>query len=84
VPCIHIFFLNAAGMLTKSKGQILHIAATLHVLFNLEAPKEIPTVISEAAIKGAIDLTDLCIQCAAFLAGRGTSKEIIQEISEGN
>ena len=57
-------------MLSKSKGQILRVAATLHVLFHVNTPLVIPDVISTEAIKAAIDLVDVCIQHSAFLAGR--------------
>ena len=71
------------GLLSKSKGQIIRIAATLHVLFNIETPLAIPTVISDAAIKAAINLVDVCIQHAAFLAGRGDVEETVQEMIKG-
>ena len=74
---------NHIGLLSKSKGQIIQIAATLHVLFNIETPLAIPTVISDAAIKAAINLVDVCIQHAAFLAGRGDVEETIQEMMKG-
>ena len=67
-------------MLSKSKGQILRVAATLHVLFHIEKPMDIPTTISDAAIEAAIDLVDVCIQHAAFLAGRGEVDDMIDEI----
>ena len=70
-------------MLSKSKGQILRIAATLHVLFNLETPLSIPAVISDSAIKAAINLVDVCLQHAAFLAGRGEIDETIQDMIKG-
>ncbi len=67
-------------MLSKSKGQILRVAATLHVLFHIDSPLAIPPVI---AIEAAIDLVDMCIQHAAFLAGRGKVQDIIDGISKG-
>ena len=42
-----------------------------------ETPLAIPTVISDAAIKAAINLVDVCIQHAAFLAGRGDVEETV-------
>ena len=74
---------NHIGLLSKSKGQIIQIAVTLHVLFNIETPLAIPTVISDAAIEAAINLVDVCIQHAAFLAGRGDVEETIQEMMKG-
>ena len=59
------------GMLSKSKGQILRIAATLHVLFHINTPLAIPNVIGRDAVKAAINLVDVymhptrCIYCWA-------------------
>lgn len=75
--------LNPTGMLSKSKGQILRVAATLHVLFNIETPLDIPSEITTAAIKAAINCVDVCIQHAAYLAGRGGIEETIEEITKG-
>ena len=72
-----------AGMLSKSKGQILRVAATLHVLFHIDTPLAIPSVIGEDAMKAAIDFVDVCIQQAAFLAGRGNVQEAIEELAKG-
>lgn len=72
------------GMLSKSKGQILRIATTLHVLFNVETPLNIPDVISEKAIKAAINMVDVCLQHAAFLAGRGDIDDTIQKMIKGD
>ena len=73
------FILLNVGMLSKSKGQILRIAATLPVLFNLETPLSIPAAISDSAIKAAINLVDAYLQHAAFLAGRGEIDETIRK-----
>ena len=70
-------------MLSKAKGQILRVAASLHVLFNINTPHTIPQTISDVAIKAAVDLVDVCIQHAAFLAGRGDVEETIQGLVEG-
>ena len=42
-------------MLSKAKGQILHVAASLHVLFNINTPHTIPQTISDNAIKAAVN-----------------------------
>lgn len=70
-------------MLSKAKGQVLRVAASLHVLFNIDTPLTIPQEISDAAIKAAVDLVEVCIQHAAFLAGRGDVDETIQGLVEG-
>ena len=58
-------------MLSKSKGQILRIAAVMHALFHWETPASIPELISEVAIKAAVSFVEFCIQHACYLAGRG-------------
>ena len=64
-------------MLSKSCGQILRVAATLHVLhYNLV----IPDTISESAIKAAENFVDMCIQHAAYIAGRGNVEEAVSTI----
>ena len=64
-------------MLSKSKGQTLRLAATMHALFHWKTPDTIPAKISDEALKAAVSFVDLCNQHAAFLAGRTTiSKEI--------
>ena len=68
------------GMLSKSKGQILRVAAALHVLFSLGCSDEISTEISEEAIAAAIKLVGLCCQQTAYMAGRGDIKEEIEII----
>ena len=67
-------------MLSKSKGQTLRVTATLHVLFHMETPLDVPDVISTATIEAAQNIMDVCIQHAAFLAGQGDVEDTIQEI----
>ena len=67
-------------MLSKSKGQILRVSACLHVLFCIETPTVIPDVIS---MEAAIDMVDVCIQHAAYLAGRGDVNEMIEDMGKG-
>lgn len=73
-------------MLSKSKGQILRVAAFLQVLFTLPMDEDQSscssspeiTVISEDAIKAAIDFVEVCCQQAAFIAGKGTIDEEVE------
>lgn len=67
-------------MLSKSKGQILRVAATMHVLFYWEKPHDIPTIIDDKAVQAAIGFVDLCIQHAAYITGRKTIEEEIEKI----
>ena len=71
------------GMLSKSKGQILRVSAVLHVLFHIDTPHNIPETISEDAMKAADNFVDLCLQHAAYLAGRNTISEALDNIQEG-
>ena len=64
-------------MLSKSKGQILRVAATMHVLFHMDEPLDIPLVISEGAIKASENFVEMCLQNAAYLVGRGDIKEAV-------
>lgn len=70
------------GMLSKSKGQILRVAATMHALFHWETPGAIPETISDEALKAAVCFVELCVQHAAFLAGRGNVAEEIDSIPD--
>ncbi len=69
-------------MLSKSKGQILCVAAVMHVLFRWETPHSIPENISDDALKAAINFVDLCVQHASFLAGRGDTQEAVESINQ--
>ena len=70
-------------MLSKSKGQILRVAAALHVLFHRDAPLNVPDNVSEDAVRAAANFVDLCLQHAAYLAGRGDISEAIQALKPG-
>ena len=63
-------------MLSKAKGQILRIAATMHVLFHWETPHDISSNISIDALKAAINFVDISIQHAAYLAGRDVHEAV--------
>ena len=69
-------------MLSKSKGHILYVAATMHVLFHLETPLAIPETISEAALKAAQEFVECCNQYVSFLSGRGDIAEAIESLQQ--
>lgn len=86
---------NVAGMLSKSKGQILRVAAAMHVLFALDhfninednsndamdtITDNITDVIQNDAIVAAINFIDICCQQTAYIAGRNDIKEDIKLI----
>lgn len=73
-------------MLSKSKGQILRVAAVLHVLFSLDYctdPQDIPSRISENALKGAENFVSVCLKHAAYMAGRGGLDDAIKQAGTG-
>ena len=72
---------SLTGMLSKSKGQLLRVAAVMHVLDN---PTSIPQEISEAAVKAADSFVDLCLHHAAYLGGKGKLEEAIEDIDKGD
>lgn len=69
-------------MLSKAKGQVLHVAALMHLLFQ-GSDGVIGPCISEASINAAIDFVEVCCQHAAFIAGRGTIDEEIKQLTSG-
>jgi len=79
-------------MLSKAKGQILRVAACMHILFldfderHEDIPtffKDIPEEISEKAIIAAQNFVEVCCQHMAFLAGRRKIDNEITRHSEG-
>ena len=63
-------------MLSKSRGQILRVAATFHVLHYINQPLVIPDTISESAIKAAENFVDMCIQLQHTLLVEGMLKKL--------
>ena len=47
------------GLLSKSMGQTLRVAASMHVLFRLEDEKPLPNTISDQAINAPIDFVEV-------------------------
>ena len=80
-------------MLSKSKGQILRVAAVLHVLFQIRLPNanaddekacDEPNKISDKALCAAVDFVETSIQHAAYIAGKDTVfKEVEKAQLEG-
>ena len=76
-------------MLSKSKGQILRVAAVLHVLFQIDSTTAEEEVIPEdtislKALKAAIDFTSTSIQHAAYIAGRTVISTEVELAEAGN
>ena len=83
IPNVRIHDVTSCiDMLSKSRGQILCVAATMHVLFHLDTSLTIPPTISEAALKAARSFVELCNEHATCLGGRGDIGEAIESIQQ--
>ena len=87
VSLIIRFLIYILGLLSKAKGQILRVAALLHIFFETESLtinlSSVPSTISEQAIRAAIDFADVSCQHTAYIAGRGEIEEEINHILTG-
>ena len=81
IPWVTSYVRHNIGMLSKAKGQILRIAATMHILFHLEKEEEVSEGIIEDAVLAAINYIQTCIQHTAYITGRSTVVEEV-EIAE--
>ena len=81
------------GMLSKSKGQILQVAAILHVLFQIHVPNDDENhseahdsadQIDDTALCAVVDFVETSTQHAAYITGKDTIlKELEKAQSEG-
>lgn len=77
-------------MLSKSKGQILRFTGCLHCLFQVdqiddsESPEEyeIPSVVTDDAVRAAINFVETCMNHTLYLCGRNGSKEEVSSVLE--
>ena len=78
-------------MLSKSRGQVLRLAAIFHVLFTIgeEDPFEPgdgepgADVISSIAVKAAIDFVRVSCKQVAFISGRGCLEDELERYGNG-
>ena len=71
-------------MLNKSRGHILRIATVLHLLFHLDDPHhQLDVVVSEEAIRAAVNFIQVASQHTAFIAGRGLLSEELEKFKAG-
>jgi len=72
-----------AGILSKSRGQVLRVAAVLHTLFSIEnEDKNVPNEVSDVALKAAVDFVCASCQQTAYIAGRGPIDEEIERMNQ--
>ena len=79
-------------MLSKSKGQVLRVAAVLHIFFQDKIDtesddkimvSEVDNVLSNEAILAAQNFVEICCQHASFIGGRGIIDDEIKSLSTG-
>ena len=57
-----------SGMLSKSRGQVLRVAAVIHMMFSIDnANYEVEEVVTEKSVKAAINLVQTACQQTAFI-----------------
>lgn len=76
------------GLLSKSKGLILRMTGCLHCLFQLdsfndafswgESDFEPSTVVTDSAVKAAVNFVATCINHTLYLCGRNSSAEEVR------
>ena len=70
-------------MLSKSKGQILRVAAILHILFQVNTEEDDTLYISTEALYAAIDFVQTSIQHTAYIANRHSISEEVELAESG-
>lgn len=75
-------------MLSKAKGQVLHTAAAMSVLFSDSLDDDgtivvssVHSTISTRPILAAENFVDMCCQHAAYIAGRGKLEDEINRLT---
>ena len=58
----------------------MRVATTMHVLFHINKQLNIPAIIGEDAVKSSENFVQVCLQNAAYLAGRGDIKDTADDI----
>ena len=71
------------GILSKSRGQVLRVAAVLHTLFSIENENmNVSDEVSDAALKAAVDFVCVSCQQTTYVAGRGPIDEEIERLNQ--
>ena len=70
-------------MLSKSKGQILRLAAVLQVLFQVKENTDQSNMISDEALRAAINFIQTSVQHTAYIAGRDIISKELERVEEG-
>lgn len=71
-------------MLSKSRGHVLRVATVLHLLFHIDDYDEVLNpVVSEAALKAAVNFIQVASQQTAFIAGRSALNDELDKFKAG-
>ena len=70
-------------MLSKSRSQVLRLSPVLHLLFNYPNGDTIPDIISEKAIKAAINFVTVSCEQTAIIVGRGSVDDTLRKCQSG-
>ena len=80
------------GLLSKSKGLILRMTGCLHCLFQLdsfndafssgESDFEPSAVVTDSAVKAAVNFVATCINHTLYLCGRNSSAEEVRMLQD--
>lgn len=77
---VHLQYAPCAGMLSKSRGHVLRLAAVFHMLFCIELPDEdLDDEIPEVALKAAVNFVQVACQQTAYMAGKGLLTEEVDK-----
>lgn len=58
------------GVLSKSKGQILRVAAVFNALFSIDSEHPLNQELSISSLKAAINFVEVCNEHTAIIGGR--------------
>ena len=71
------------GLLSKSRGHVIRVAAVLHLLFHLGKDDPLPEHIKESTVTAAVDFMKVSIQQTAFVAGEGLIEDEVEKFKSG-
>ncbi|MCG8623084.1 MAG: DUF3987 domain-containing protein [Proteobacteria bacterium] len=68
---------DLTGVLSKSKGQILRVAAVLNALFSMDCDHPLDKQLSSASVEAAINFVEICNEHTAVIGGRNNTSDPI-------
>ena len=78
-----LHFYEYTGMLSKSRSQALRLAPVMHLLFHFGEEGSLSDVVSDAAMKAAINFARVSCEQTAMITGKGSVEEVIQRCQSG-